>query len=346
MKTLVTGGAGFIGSNLVRKLLDAGRDVVVADDLSRGCLQNLRDLGINPGDVGIGISDFEIDLRDFSQARRIIQGADTVYHLAARIGSIDYLHGSSFNEFEALQSNLVIDCNVLRACLECNVKKLVYASSAAVYPIILQDSPDVILSEDMLELARDEISGISAKQIPVSPDGGYGWAKLMGEIQLTWMSDIKIGIARIFNVYGENQDLVRAVHVNPSLFLKANRHPEEELIVWGDGKQTRDFLYVMDCVDALIRLEQRVNIPSVLVNIGSGQTVSIGDIAKEIVAISGKDIPLVFDVDKPVGPISRTADITKSLHLLEWSPQTNLDDGLYRMYMWMIKRLAGTGTPT
>ena len=109
MKTVVTGGAGFIGSNLVRKLLDQGREVVIADDFSRGSIQNLLDLGIPASDIGLGTVDRVIDLTDFQQALKVIQGAEAVFHLAARIGSIDYLHGSDTNELEALQLNLLID---------------------------------------------------------------------------------------------------------------------------------------------------------------------------------------------------------------------------------------------
>ena len=192
MKTVVTGGAGFIGSHLVKKLIDQGREVVIASDFSRADRRNLSDFDI-PTDWPV------VDLRDYNQTLEVIRGTRTVFHLAARIGGIDYLHGSSLSELEALQTNLVIDANVCRACQESGVKKIVYASSAAVYPIDVQESPNVIISEDSLHYYK--------------PDGGYGWAKLMGEIQLGWMQDIDIGIARIFNVYGENEPLGEKAHV-------------------------------------------------------------------------------------------------------------------------------------
>jgi len=324
MKTVVTGGAGFIGSNLVRKLLDQDREIVIADDFSRGSIQNLSDLGIQPSDLGYWASHPIIDLRDFAQALKTIQGAETVFHLAARIGSIDYLHDSSLNELEALQTNLVIDANVFKACLESDVKKLVYASSAAVYPIDLQQSPNTVLSEEALGYHN--------------PDGGYGWAKLIGEIQLGWMQGIDIGIARIFNIYGENQDLVKAVHVIPALSRKASLYPEEEFIVWGDGRQSRDFLHVSDCVDALLKLGEKASQPPIIVNIGSGETTSIATIAEKIAGLSGKDIKTVYDSTKPVGPLSRTADISKTKALLKWEPVINLDKGLRRTHYWIQRR--------
>lgn len=330
MKTVVTGGAGFIGSNLVRKLLDQGREVVIADDFSRGSIQNLLDLGIQTSDIGLGTVDRVIDLTDFQQALKVTQGAETVFHLAARIGSIDYLHGSDTNELEALQSNLLIDANVFRASLKSNVRKLVYASSVAVYPLNLQQSPNVTFSEDALDY--------------FDPDGGYGWAKLMGEIQLGWLSHINVGIARIFNVYGENEDLVKAVHVIPALFLKANRYHKEEFIVWGNGQQSRDFLYVADCVDALLQVEKRASSPPIIINIGSGKPVSIATIAEKVIGLSGKDIKVGYDPTKPVGPLSRAADITKARTVLGWRPKVGLDEGLTRTYRWIQRRLRITGT--
>lgn len=122
MKTVVTGGAGFIGSNLVRKLLDQEREVIIADDFSRGSTQNLADLKIKPGDVGNKSEFTKIDLKDYQQAKNITMETDSVFHLAARIGSINFLHGNNYNELEALQSNLTIDANVFKACLENGVK--------------------------------------------------------------------------------------------------------------------------------------------------------------------------------------------------------------------------------
>ena len=325
MKTVVTGGAGFIGSNLVKRLVDQGREVVIADDFSRGRRLNLSDLGIQ---VDCPV----VDLRDFAQALEVAQDAGTVFHLAARIGSIDYLHGSNCNELVALQTNLVIDANVFKACLENNVEKLIYASSVAVYSIDPQRHFVAVLSEDNLDLSQN-------KPELFNPDGGYGWAKLMGEIQLNWMGQIDVGIARIFNVYGENQDLERAIHVIPALFRKAFLYPEEEFIVWGDGKQSRDFLHVSDCVDALLQLEERISNSPTVVNVGSGEPVSIATIAEKAIELSRKDIRIVYDPMQPVGPMSRTADMTKAKALLDWQPKVSLDEGLRRTYVWIQNRL-------
>jgi len=318
LKTVVTGGAGFIGSHLVKRLLDEGREVVIADDFSRGSRLNLSDLGVQ-------IKCQKIDLSEYDQALRVINGADVVFHLAARVGSIEYLHGDEMSELRALQTNLVVDVNVFRACLETKVKKMIYASSVSVYPIDLQQSHNVVLSEDDLRY--------------ISPEGGYGWAKLIGEIQPQWMKNIKIGIARIFNVYGENEEPDENAHVIPALIRKAILYPQEEFRVWGNGEQTRCFLYVADAVDALMKLEEKASIPPVVVNIGSDEAVAIKIIAEKIAKLSGKNIKIIYDVTKPVGPLSRTADLSKARALLGWQPKTSLDEGLRRTYLWAEKRL-------
>lgn len=327
MKTIVTGGAGFIGSNLVKALLDRGREVVIVDDFSRGNSLNLSDLGIKADCQ-------EVDLRDFAQTLKVIQGAETVFHLAARVGSINWLHGSEMAELEAFQTNLLIDTNTFRACIQNRVKKIIYASSVSVYPIHLQNRHDVVFSEDDCPIPAK-----GSKTPIINPEGGYGWAKLMGEIQLHWIKDIQVGIARIFNIYGENGALGESAHVVVALMSKAIRYPEEEFIVWGDGKQSRDFLYVQDCVEALLLLEEKVSTPSVVVNIGSGKAVTIGSLAEQIIKISGKKIQPKYDPNKPVGPISRTADITKAKAILGWQPKVNLEEGLRRTYIWLEKRL-------
>jgi nucleoside-diphosphate-sugar epimerase len=317
LKTVVTGGAGFIGSHLVKKLLELGRETVVIDDFSMGSQANLDDLGISPEIRAI-------DARDYASLAPALSSASTVFHLAARIGNINYLHGSKANELQALQSNLVIDANVFRACRENNVKKIVYTSSSAVYPIDLQQQSKVVLSLDSMRY--------------YNPEGGYGWAKLMGEIQLGWMTTTACGIARIFNCYGENMHLGDQPHAIPDLIGKAIRYPTGEFVVWGDGKQSRDFLYVTDCVEALIQLEEKAASPPLIVNVGSGQTVTVADLAEKITLTSGKNIPIVYDTNRPVGPYSRTADISQTKTKLGWSPQVSLAEGLKRTYAWVQSR--------
>jgi len=248
-----------------------------------------------------------------------------VFHLAARVGSVLFLHSSQREELLALQTNLLMDANVFRACQECGVQRLVYASSVAVYPIDWQQRPDTVLRE---------------KDLPhINPEGGYGWAKLMGELQLQWMSGLRVGIARLFNVYGENEEPDDKAHMVPSLIRKAILWPQEEFRVWGDGQQSRDLLYVSDAVAALLRLEERATHPPLVVNIGSGTPVPVATVVDAILQISGKEIPPVYDPTAPVGPRSRTADISRAGATLGWQPQVSLPEGLARTYRWVERRL-------
>jgi len=318
LKTVVTGGAGFIGSHLVKRLVEQGREVVVADDFSRGKAQNLLDLGIR-------LDPRPVDLRDYQQALESLDGAENVFHLAARVGSVEFLHGSDMAELLALQANLTIDANVLKACLETGVKTLVYASSVSVYPIDTQQRYDVLFTEDDVRY--------------INPEGGYGWAKLLGEIQVQWMRGLNRGIARIFNIYGENEEPDENAHVVPALMRKGILYPQEEFLVWGDGNQTRDLLYVADAVEALLTLEGKASSPPVVVNIGSGEALPVRALANKIVEISGKAIEPSYDPTKPVGPLSRTADISRAKALLGWEPEVSLDEGLSRTFRWVAARM-------
>ena len=309
-RTLVTGGAGFIGANLVRTLLKHGREVVAADVVSP-CI-NLQ---------GLPITVLHADLRDFTQARKIVQGSDCVYHLAARVGGVTYLHANQKAEFDALQSNLAIDVNVIRACLECNVQKIIYLSSPAVYPINLQQRQGAHFAEDDV--------------VPINPDGGYGWAKLIGETQLDLAESLKSGIARIFNPYGEYSELGKSAQVIPALIRKAINYPTEPFIVWGDGTPTRNFIYIQDCVEALLKLEEHASYPPLKVNIGNpAEPVTVRELAETIISVSCRKMEMTFDPTKPLGPLSRIPDIRRAEKELGWKPATPLRVGLERTYEW------------
>jgi GDP-D-mannose 3', 5'-epimerase len=311
-KIVVTGAAGFIGANLVRSLLKKNFGVRAIDNVSRGASSNL---------TGLDVDTVHADLRDYEQAKRTIGDAESVYHLAARVGSIDFLHGDNSIELETLQSNVAIDTNVFRACRENGVGKIVYASSVSVYPIAPQQGMEAKFSEGDLD--------------PISPEGGYGWAKLIGEIQLDMMENCKSATARIFNAYGEYCEFGKTAQVVPALVRKAINYPKEEFVVWGDGTQTRNLIYIDDCVDSLIRMGERASFPPLKLNIGSTQTVTIRELAETVIKVSGKQIPLKFDTSKPVGPRSRIPIIERARKALDWEPKTSLEEGIRRTFDWM-----------
>ncbi|MGD0476683.1 MAG: NAD-dependent epimerase/dehydratase family protein [Nitrososphaerales archaeon] len=317
----VTGGAGFLGSHIVKRLMDDGRKVLIIDDFSSGSIQNLMDLGIKQK-CSLG------DLRNYQFAKESLREAETVFHFAAEVGSVSYLHGSNAQEFAALQSNLVIDANVFKACLENGVRTVIFASSVSVYPFDKQLGSHARFREEDSERR-------------VNPEGGYGWAKYVAEKELSLMPDTSYGIARIFHAYGRNIYLrPDRSQVIASLIRKAVRYPDEDFIVWGDGSQRRCFVFIDDALDALMRLEKYVRERGNLtVNVGSTEEVTVQDLAKLIILLSKKDIPLKFDDTKPKGALNRMPNLKRIKSVLDWSPTTLLSDGLTKTFDWAEERL-------
>jgi len=335
-KTIVTGGAGFIGSHLVKKLVDSGKRVIIVDDFSSGKMENFFNLGIRKSQLEIR----KVDLTNYEKAFDALRDSDVIFHLAARIGGIRYLHGDFSAELSALEENLAIDANVFRSCLDHKIKKIIYSSTAAAYPLDNQYKFGTFFSEKNLITESSNKKPALKHKISLNPDGGYGLSKTIGEIQLNWMKGPSVGIARIFNVYGINEPFGEKAHAIFDISRKAIRHPREKFIVWGDGLQNRDYIYVTDCVDALIKLERKISGGRVLtLNIGSDRPTSIKKIAGIIIKLSGKKIKPVFDLKKPVGPISRTAKIEKAKKVLGWRPRVSMDEGLERTYRWIENKL-------
>ena len=322
---VVTGGAGFLGSHIAKRLVEDGRQVSIVDDLSSGSLRNLADLGVRRK-CSVG------DLRDYGFARRSLRGAETVFHFAAEVGSVSYLHGSNARELAALQSNLTIDANVFKACLENGVRTVIYASSVSVYPFDEQLGSHAQFREEDAERK-------------VNPEGGYGWAKYIAEKQLSLMPDVSCGVARIFHAYGKNIYLKPdRSQVIASLIRKAVRYPEEDFVVWGDGSQRRCFVYIEDALDALMRLEEHVvDRGSLTVNVGSTEEVTVRKLAEMVIGFSKKEIPLRFDDSKPTGALNRMPNLERANSVLGWSPSTSFSDGLAKTFEWAEGRIRRFG---
>jgi GDP-D-mannose 3', 5'-epimerase len=320
-RVAVTGGAGFLGSQIAARLMTKGDEVTVIDDFSAGSLQNLRD-------VGVILRPVRGDLKDYAFARRSLRGVDAVFHFAAEVGSVQYLHGSAENELAAMQANLVIDANVFRACIENKVRTIIYASSVSVYPFDLQQGGVASFREEDSE--------------NVNPEGGYGWSKYVAEKQLSLMPGVRSGVARIFHAYGKNiyLDSDRS-QVIGSLIRKAIRFPREDFVVWGDGNQRRCFVYIDDALDGLFALWSHVEKEGNLtVNIGSTEEVTVLELARRVVALSGKDIKVKFDPTKPKGALNRMPDLERAKRTLDWSPKVAFREGLPKTYEWALSRLS------
>jgi len=315
LKVLVTGGASFIGSALVELLLHSGAEVTVADNLSSGLLENLEAV---QGDIEF----LRGDLRDRDFSIRSTLGQQNVFHLAAAHGGRGYIDSHPVE----CTNNMLLDHVVFAAAASSGVEKLVYASSACVYPTQLQaDEKDRYLLRES-DANFDEPGKAFA-------DGEYGWAKLMGELQLRafhrqYGMD---GLAcRIYTAYGERENETHAVI---ALIAKAiarfNPYP-----IWGTGLQTRNFTYVADTVYGMALAGARLT-GFHTINLGTDKHHTINELVKEIFHCLGwhpKDFD--YQLDKPVGVGSRASDNTKINQLLGWSPNTGLQEGLQRTIDW------------
>ena len=317
VRVLVTGGASFIGSHLVDRLLDADATVTVADDLSSGTIGNLESSLER-------IVFREGDLRDREFAREAVAEQHVVFHLAAAHGGRGFIDTHPAD----CSSNLVLDGIVFEEAWRADVQHVCFASSACVYPVQHQmrrpDGETVLLRE---EWADPFTEGCAAS------DGEYGWAKLMGEMSLKAYGKqhgLKSASCRIFTAYGERENETHAVI---ALIAKAfvQMDPYE---IWGDGQQDRNFTYVGDIVEGMMRAALLIDDGSP-VNLGTSEHIKIIDAARLIFEQTGfTPSEIFFDTTKPVGVYSRAADLTRTRALLGWEPATSFSEGLRRTIEW------------
>ena len=315
-RVLVTGGAGFIGSHLVESLLSLGCEVHVADNLSRGSLDNIKKFSDK-------IHFHYVDLTNPENCISVTRDIEYVFHLAGTVGGIPFI---SRQNVRCLVPDILMHSYILDASRINDVDRFLFTSSACVYYPKTREL-NVFEEEDAF---------------PANPKTTYGWAKIYGEILCrSYYSDygLKCSIVRIFNAYGERENLnPRWSHVIPSLIRKAILYPKEEFTILGDGKQERAFLYVKDCVEGLIRSLIKVDNADPI-NLGSEEVVSINTLARKIITISGKNIKVEYDTSGSVGTYKYCPDTTKMKKVLCWKPNTSLDEGLRRTYAWAEKKL-------
>jgi nucleoside-diphosphate-sugar epimerase len=322
---LVTGGAGFIGSHLTPALLAADARVTVVDNLERGSREGLRS-------VWEGITFREADLLDRQVAYRVCAGQDVVFHLASKVGGIGYY---TQRPFEVLEANLQIDGNMLAAVLACAVPFYFYASSAHVYPIELQcdaEAPPI----------REE------QVLPAHPELSYGWVKLMGEKRIEYAlaegKPMRASVARIIGAYGPNQDFDLATGSAIPVFIRrAIDYPRlRPFRVLGTGKETRSYCFVGDIVAGIMTSTERLADQACVgpFNLGAEGRISIGELARTIIDLSGKEIPIEFDRNHPTLIWGQALDCSLASRLLRgWRPAVGLREGLELCYRDIGSRL-------
>jgi len=299
MLYVVTGGAGFIGSHLVEALSLAGHELVVIDDLSSGRIENIASVSANPRVrfVQGTVLDLGLLLEEF-------QGADGVFHQAAFVS----VPGSIRHPLQSHEVTLTGTLNVLLAARDTGVKKVVHASSAAVYGNL----PGIPKREDM----------------PVEPLSPYAVAKYAGEQYcrvLGLLYDLPTVSLRYFNVYGARQDPASDYAAVIPRFI-ANLRNGKPPVIFGDGTQTRDFVYVRDVVRANILAMERD--AEGVYNIGSGKETSINQLATILMRLLRFRGQPVYAGGRPGDVMHSVADISRARSLLGWEPAFSLEEGL------------------
>lgn len=314
---VVTGAGGFIGGHLVADLLRQGKSVRGVDvkPLDEWC-QLSPDAECIQGDVSL-----------LEHARTAVDGASFVYNLAADMGGMGFIE----NNKAACMLSVLQSTHVLQAAKETGVDRYFYSSSACVYAAEHQTSPDVIP-------LREEDA------YPAMPEDGYGWEKLFSErMARHFLEDygVQTRVARYHNVYGELGTWDGGREKAPAAVCRkvatAAITGEHTIGIWGDGTQTRTFMYIDDCVKGT-QLIANSNDPSP-VNLGSDELVTINGLVDIVEKIAGVSLDRQYDLAAPQGVRGRSSDNTQIKERFGWAPPTTLMDGLERTYAWVYDQV-------
>lgn len=315
---VVTGGGGFIGGHLVADLLNQGR--------------NVRSVDIKPVDDWYqrhpAVDNRQLDLRGIEACRAAVDGASDVYNLAADMGGMGFIE----NNKALCMLSVLINTHLLMAAREAEVERYFYASSACVYAGDKQTSPDLTALKE-------------ADAYPAAPEDGYGWEKLFSERMCRHFAEdygTRARVARYHNVYGPNGTYDGGREKAPAAIcrkaIEARLSGRHEIEIWGDGGQTRSFMYISDCVYGT----QRIMDSDILepINLGSAQMVTINELVDIVERIAGISLRRRHLLDAPLGVRGRNSDNTLISQLLGWEPSVTLEQGLERTYRWIYDQMA------
>jgi len=311
---LVTGAGGFIGHHMVAFLKANGYWVRGVDIV----LPQYEDTAAD---------EFELlDLRRWENCLEATRGIDDVYQLAADMGGIGYI--TAFHADVAL-NNVLINAHMLEAARANGATRYFYSSSACIYPMYKQTSPDVtpLKEEDAY---------------PADPEEGYGWEKLYAEKLCQYYTEegkLDTRVARFHNIYGPLGTYDGGREKAPAAISRKVALAEDggEIEVWGDGQQTRSFTYVDDCVEGIYRIAMSDH--SEPLNLGTDRLISVDGLVDLISGIAGKTLVKRHDTSKPQGVRGRNSDNSRLREVLGWEPQITLEDGLERTYRWIESQL-------
>jgi nucleoside-diphosphate-sugar epimerase len=314
---LVCGGGGFIGAHLIKRLKSEGYWV-------RGVDLKYPEFSETAAD------DFVIaDLRDAQECRRVVDRKFTeIFQLAADMGGAGYIFTGD-HDADVMHNSASINLNILDACVRRNSKRIFYSSSACIYP-----------EENQLDPAAPVTRESSA--YPANPDSEYGWEKLFSErLYLAYARNhgVEARIARYHNIFGPEGTWTGGREKAPAALCRkvAEARDGTHIEIWGDGLQTRSFLYIDECVEGTLRL-MRSDFPGP-VNIGSDEMIALNDLAEMIIDISGKKLT-IDHIAGPLGVRGRNSDNTLIQEKLGWAPARPLRTGIAATYEWVAGQVS------
>ena len=322
-KILIVGAGGFIGGHLVKKLLNDGNSIVATD--------------IKPKEYWFQDFDnvenhYATDMKDISNCRKVTQDVDYVFNMACNMGGMGFIEN---NKAECMQS-VLINTNLLIACKENEVQRYFFSSSACAYN---KDKQQDVFIEGLKE----------EDAYPANPEDGYGWEKLFSERMCRHFQEdygLEVRIARYHNIYGPYGTYDGGREKAPAALcrkvIEAKKNNNDTIDVWGDGEQTRTFLYVDECVEGTLRLfESNYSDP---INIGSDEQVSINQMIEIIEDISqSKKLNKNYQLEKPKGVRGRSSNNDLVKKVLNWSYKMSLKDGLSKTFMWIESEMVKQG---
>ena len=322
-KAVVCGAGGFIGGHLVKQLMESGVEVVRAVD-------------IKPLDewyqVTQGVESLSLDLKDKANCLKAVEGVTAVFQLAADMGGMGFIE----NNKALCMLSVLTNTHMLMAARDKGVERFFFSSSACVYNADKQTSPDVVALKE-------------ADAYPAMPEDGYGWEKLFSERMCRHFREdygIQTRVARYHNVYGPLGTWTGGREKAPAAIcrkvIEAKLEGTNEIEIWGDGKQTRSFMYIDDCTKgSQLILESDILEP---INLGSDELVTINQLVDIAEEIAGVRLKRNYNLSAPKGVNGRNSDNTMILDDLGWEPSIRLKDGLARTYAWIYDEMQAGST--
>jgi len=318
-KVVVCGAGGFIGGHLVRELLANGIEIHGAVDFKP--IEEWYQ-------VAPHIRNSQLDLREIAACEEAVHGADIVFNLAADMGGMGFIE----NNKALCMLSVLINTHLLMASRHAGVERFFFASSACVYNADKQRSPQVVpLKEE--------------DAYPALPEDGYGWEKLFSERMCRHFEEdfgLQCRIARFHNVYGPNGTFTGGREKAPAAVcrkvIEARNTGRHEIEIWGDGNQTRSFMYIDDCTKGIQMIVQSdIHEP---LNLGSSELVTINQLVDLAEDFAGLKLERRYKLDAPKGVNGRNSDNTKICEYLGWEPGISLREGLKKTYDWIDEQVS------